>query len=153
MLRGAGFTIIELLIVVALVAALLSVGAPAMTTMVMNNRISTGSGDLMMDLTFARATAISRTQRVGMCASSDQLTCNGTSFSQGWIIYMDANANGNFDAATEVIVRVHEQLAGALTVTPTPPTLTITFRPTGAVFGTASTFQVCKSGYRGRNVA
>jgi type IV fimbrial biogenesis protein FimT len=152
MRRGAGFTLIELLIVIALVAALLSVGAPAMTTMVINNRISTASGDLMADLTFARATAISRAQRVGVCASSDQATCNGTSFAQGWIIYMDVNANGNFDVATETIVRVREGLAGGLSVTPTPPALGIVFRATGPA-DAARTFQLCKTGYIGRNIA
>lgn len=150
--RVSGFTIIELMFVVALIAVLLSIGAPALTTMVMNNRISTAAGDLMSDFTFARATAISRSQRVGICASSDLAACNGSSWGQGWIIYMDANNNGDFDTGTETIVRVREALAAGLTVTPTPSALSIVFRPSGPA-DAARTFVVCKQGYIGRNVA
>lgn len=149
--RAAGFTLIELMFVVALVAVLLSIGAPALQTMVINNRISTAAGDLMADLTFARATAISRTQRVGLCASSDQATCNGTSWSQGWVIYVDANSNSNFDTG-ETLVRVREELAGALTVTPSPSAFGIVFRPSGPS-DQARTFLVCKTGFIGRNIA
>jgi type IV fimbrial biogenesis protein FimT len=150
--RASGFTLIELLFVVALLAVVLSIGAPALQTMVINNRISTAAGDLMSDFTFARATAIARSQRIGLCASSDQATCSGSSFSQGWIIYVDANANGNFDVATDTIVRVHDALAGNPTVTPTPSALGIVFRPSGPA-DAARTFQICKAGFVGRNIA
>lgn len=150
--RASGFTLIEMLFVVALLGLLLSIGAPALQTMVINNRISTAAGDLMSDLTFARATAIARSQRIGVCASSDQATCTGSSFSQGWIIYVDANANGNFDVATDTIVRVRDALAGSLTVTPSPSALGIVFRPSGPA-DAARTFQICKPGFIGRNIA
>ena len=149
--RAAGFSVIELMFVVALLAVLLSIGAPALQTMVTNNRISTAAGDLMADFTFARATAINRSQRVGICVSSDQATCTGSSWTQGWIVFMDANSNGNLDPA-ETIVRVHEELAGALTVTPTPDTATVVFRPSGPA-DASRTFQICKAGYKGRNIA
>jgi type IV fimbrial biogenesis protein FimT len=147
--KATGFTVIELLFVVALIAVLLGIGAPALQTMV-TNRISTAAGDLMTDLTFARATAINRSQRVGVCASSDQATCSGSSWTQGWIVYMDANSNGNFDAG-ETLMRVREELAGALSVTPTPSTLGIVFRPSGPSHA-SRTFQICKTGFKGRTI-
>ena len=150
--KASGFTVIELMFVVALAAVLLTIAAPSLTSMVMSNRISTAAGDLMSDLTFARSTAISRSQRVGICASNDQATCNGASWGQGWIVYMDLNNNGDFDGAPETIVRVREGLAAGLTVTPTPNALGIVFRPSGPA-DAARTFQVCKTGYTGRNVA
>jgi type IV fimbrial biogenesis protein FimT len=150
--RAAGFTIIELMFVVALIAVLLGIGAPAMTTMVANNRISTVASDLLTDFTFARATAISRSQRVGICASNDQATCNGSSWQQGWMIYVDANSNGDFDVATETIVRVHDALPSGLTVTATPPALDVVFRPSGPA-DAARSFLVCKTGFIGRTIA
>jgi type IV fimbrial biogenesis protein FimT len=150
--RAAGFTIIELMFVVALIAVLLGIGAPAMTTMVANNRISTVASDLLTDFTFARATAISRSQRVGICASNDQATCNGSSWQQGWMIYVDANSNNAFDVATETIVRVHDALPSGLTVTATPPALDIVFRPSGPA-DAARSFLVCKTGFIGRTIA
>ncbi len=150
--RAAGFTIIELMFVVALIAVLLGIGAPAMTTMVANNRISTVASDLLTDFTFARATAISRSQRVGICASNDQATCNGSSWQQGWMIYVDANSNNAFDVATETIVRVHDALPSGLTVTATPPALDVVFRPSGPA-DAARSFLVCKNGFIGRTIA
>ncbi len=150
--RAAGFTIIELMFVVALIAVLLGIGAPAMTTMVANNRISTVASDLLTDFTFARATAISRSQRVGICASNDQATCNGSSWQQGWMIYVDANSNNAFDVATETIVRVHDALPSGLTVTATPPALDVVFRPSGPA-DAARSFLVCKTGFIGRTIA
>lgn len=150
--RAAGFTIIELMFVVALIAVLLGIGAPAMTTMVANNRISTVASDLLTDFTFARATAISRSQRVGICASNDQATCNGSSWQQGWMIYVDANSNNAFDVATETIVRVHDALPSGLTVTATPPALDVIFRPSGPA-DAARSFLVCKTGFIGRTIA
>jgi type IV fimbrial biogenesis protein FimT len=149
--RVAGFTLIELMFVLALLGIVLSIGAPAMQTMVINNRISTAAGDLMSDFTFARATAISRSQRVGICASADQATCNGASWQNGWIVYVDVNSNGNLDTG-EQVVRVHETIAAGYTVTPSPNALSIVFRPSGPA-DAARTFVVCKTGYKGRNIA
>jgi Tfp pilus assembly protein FimT len=64
---------------------------------------------------------------------------------------MDANSNGNLDTG-ETIVRVHEELAGALTVTPTPSALGIVFRPSGPA-DASRTFQICKTGFKGRTIA
>jgi len=150
--KAAGFTIIELMFVVALIAVVLGIGAPALTTMVANNRISTVASDLLTDFTFARATAISRSQRVGICASNDQATCNGSSWQQGWMIYVDANSNNVFDVATETIVRVHDALPSGLTVTATPPSLDVVFRPSGPA-DAARSFLVCKTGFIGRTIA
>jgi type IV fimbrial biogenesis protein FimT len=149
--RAAGFTIIELMFVVALMAVLLGIGAPALTNMVTSNRISSIAGDLMADLSFARATAISRSQRVHICASNDQATCNGSSWNQGWLIFVDANSNGNIDAG-ETIVRVHDQLPIGMAVTIAPTTLDLSFRPTGPA-DAARTFTVCKTGFIGRTIA
>jgi type IV fimbrial biogenesis protein FimT len=148
--RATGFTVIELMFVLALVAVLLGIGAPALTTMVVNNRISTAAGDLVADLSFARATAISRTAPTAVCASSDQATCSGGSWQNGWIVFVDANDNANWDAG-ETIVRVHDPLAGALSVTPSPAGLDIVFRPSGRA-SAARDFTICKTGYTGRTV-
>jgi prepilin-type N-terminal cleavage/methylation domain-containing protein len=150
--RAAGFTVIELMFVVALAAVLLTIGMPALTNMVISNRLSSVSADLMTDFTFARATAISRSQRVGICASNDQASCNGSSWSQGWVIYLDTNSNGNFDVATETLLRVHDPLPSGVTLTVAPTTLDVTYRPSGPA-DASRTFTVCKSGMVGRVIS
>ena len=149
---AAGFTVIELMFVIALAAVLLSIGLPSLTNLVISNRLSSVSADLMTDLTFARATAISRAQRVGICASNDQATCNGSSWNQGWVIYLDANSSGTFEVATETLLRVHDPLPTGVTVTVAPTTLDVIYRPSGPA-DASRTFTVCKSGMVGRLVS
>lgn len=55
-----GFTIIELMIVVTVLAVLMAVAAPAMRSFVINQRVKTASFDLYSTLAYARSEAIKR---------------------------------------------------------------------------------------------
>jgi type IV fimbrial biogenesis protein FimT len=130
---------------------MLTIAAPALQTMVMNNRISTAASDLMVDLTYARATAIQRGVRVGMCRSTSLTACDGTAWEQGWMIYTDAASDG-YTSGTDTILRVREALSGALTIAPTPAAASVLFRPSGPA-DAARTFRLCAPGYVGRDIS
>jgi prepilin-type N-terminal cleavage/methylation domain-containing protein len=55
--RASGFTMIELLIVVAVVAVVATLGAPAFGEFVRNMRLASGMSDLNSDLLLARGEA------------------------------------------------------------------------------------------------
>lgn len=67
MLTARGFTLIELMVTVALIAVLTMLGVPAYQDYVANNRVRVTAGDIREGLQLARMEAIRRNDRVSFC--------------------------------------------------------------------------------------
>lgn len=111
----SGFTLIELMMALAILGILLGVAGPAFLEAQRNVAISGQANDLHADLALARSEAVKRNQAVMLCASSNQTTCSGATWSQGWMIFADANGNGAWDAS-EVPLKSRGPLGGATTL-------------------------------------
>ena len=110
--RNTGFTLVELLITVALVAIVLGLGVPSFQSTVLNNRLTTQANALVAGLQFARSEAVKRSRRVTVCRSADGTSCAASGgWDQGWIVFLDADDDGDWDAG-EDILRVNEALVG-----------------------------------------
>lgn len=105
--RTRGFTLIELLFAVVILAVLLSLGAPMMRTLVLDQRVKTAASDIHASLIFARSEALKRNQFVGICAKNDDGSgCqNSTDWARGWIVYLDSDGNGFPGAASDILKR------------------------------------------------
>ena len=69
--RGArGFTLIELLIVVTILGIFLTIGMPALSEFVADQRVKTVTSNIVADIAFARAKAIETGRRVNMNSAS-----------------------------------------------------------------------------------
>jgi type IV fimbrial biogenesis protein FimT len=115
-----GFTLLELMVTLAVAAILFSVAVPGFQQMVQRNRVITYTNDFIASVNFARSEAIRRSIPVSICASSDGATCAGN-WSQGWIVF--ANADGDSPAVvdaggTEPVLKVQQALAAQYTLTP-----------------------------------
>lgn len=97
-----GFTVIELVIGVAIAAILTVVAAPALQTFTNEASLNSKSGQLVSDLNFARLEAIKRNARVLVCAKSAAAnTCSTTTnWQNGWLVCYDANSDDVCDATS-----------------------------------------------------
>lgn len=113
---GQGFTLIELMVAVALLAIGLALGVPYIRDAVMNVRMTGQANDFMADLALARSEAVKRNVRVSLCTTNNGTTCSGSTWADGWLVFPDLNGNGTQDAATEAALKSRGELEGDNTV-------------------------------------
>lgn len=111
-----GFTIIELLVTLAVAAILLTVAVPAMQGTIQRNTLTVTSNKLIHALHFARSEAIKQSQDIVLCKSRDGISCttNGD-WSQGWIIY--APQPDGATVTTDNLLRVQNTLETQIKIT------------------------------------
>lgn len=107
--RHRGFTLIELMVTIAVVALLAGFVAPAMRSFVLNSRLSSTANELTRSVQSARSEAVKRQRNVVVCMSANPSaatpTC-GTSGVNSWIVFEDINNNWDHES-TETIIDTH----------------------------------------------
>jgi type IV fimbrial biogenesis protein FimT len=89
---SAGFTLVELMVVITVVAMLMALGLPSYRYVTNSNRVSMEVNTLLGDLQFARSEAIKEGGTVTVCPTSNPPAnppvCNAGSseWDQGWIV-------------------------------------------------------------------
>jgi type IV fimbrial biogenesis protein FimT len=112
MKRYSGFTLIELMAVISIVAIMMAIGMPAYRYVTASNRMAGEVNGLLGDMQLARAEAIKQGFPVTVCHSSDGTTCTPTvtTWDGGWIVFTDANHSRSVDG-NDVILRVQRPFA------------------------------------------
>lgn len=72
-----GFTLIELMVAIAVLAILVSVATPSFTSVINGNRLTGQANSLMADIQLARSEALRRNRSVRLCRSADGASCAG----------------------------------------------------------------------------
>ncbi len=94
--RSQGFTLVELLVTLSVLAIIAGIAIPAMSNLIDSVRQQIHVNQLLADLNFARSRAITSRQTVSLC--SGQASCNGMArWKDQIIIFDDTNANGALD--------------------------------------------------------
>lgn len=104
MKKSFGYTLIELMTILAVVSILVSVGLPLMNVFFESNRMISNTNDLVAGLNIARSEAIKQQIRVTLCQSADAASCSGTGqWEDGWIVFQDPNGNATVDGGERIM--------------------------------------------------
>lgn len=132
---ASGFTLIELMVTLAVLGILAAVGVPAMQALINANRLAGATGELTSALQLARSEAVRRGARVNVCRSADGSTCNnGSTDWSSWIVVGPDVESGNTEVMRNETVAAPASLTG--------PAQPIEFRPSGLI-GAEATLRVC----------
>jgi type IV fimbrial biogenesis protein FimT len=108
-----GFTLVELMIVLLVVAVSLSVVTPLLQNLLHNNRLSHETSRFLGAINLARSEAVMRNVPVSVCPSTMALTqepvCSGT-YASGWIVFSNPDRDKVVDVGTDKVLRVFEGL-------------------------------------------
>ncbi|HET7923052.1 MAG TPA: GspH/FimT family pseudopilin [Gammaproteobacteria bacterium] len=143
--RERGFTLLELLVSLAVAGVLATVAIPDFAAMLRHDRAVTAVNVLAGALNFARASAISRNSYVTLCHSADGSRCDSShGWESGWLVFinLDRDSPAQVDAG-EPILHVHASLTGGARILGNRAAFT--FRPLG-VRSTNGTLLYCSAG-------
>lgn len=133
--RARGVTLVELLVVLALLAILLGMAAPSMADMLWRNRLAGATNVFTATLALARQESIKTGQRVVLCRGDPAQGClrSGAGWEHGALVFVDINNDALWDSADdrERLVSVIQPLRGVALSGNTPLRHYVSFEPGG----------------------
>lgn len=131
--RMRGFTLVELMIVLVIVAVILIIGVPSYNTLALRAKLKSYANEMVASAITARSEAIKRNAPVRLCISTNGADCaGGGDWDQGWVV-IDPN---------DTVVKYQQALDG-IKVFELSSVHTVAFQPSG-VSSTPVTLTVCQ---------
>ena len=131
--NSGGFTFIELMVVLTLIAILASLAAPSFTHLMQKTKIADGINIFLSDMRFARSEAIRRGGGVVICRSNlpeaSIPSCDadsgigGSGWASGWIVFQNLSNNG-IKSDGDPILRVQAPISSINAINDGNPTST-----------------------------
>lgn len=100
--RQNGFTLIELMVTIAVMAIVAAIAFPSFQSTIRSNRVASTNNEILGLLNLARSEAIRSNRGGGVCGSSDGVSCDG-SWSGGMLAYADVNGDGALSSGETVL--------------------------------------------------
>ncbi len=146
-----GFTIIELMITVAVASLLMAIAVPSFNQMVVSGRLTAQSNEFVAALSLARSEAIKRNASVTLCRANSATATDCSTASGTWTNWI-VRANGNVVHGGTV-----NTFGNALVVQSTLTTDQVVFGPdglarTGSAMVSNHTIRVCARRSNDRNI-
>ncbi|MDH4042467.1 MAG: GspH/FimT family pseudopilin [Gammaproteobacteria bacterium] len=132
-----GFTLIELMIVLVIVAIVLVMVPPGMQQLSLSTNLKSYSHEMLASVYLARSEAIKRNAPATLCVSTDGATCAGAgNWEEGWIVRA---ADGTVIKSQQAIIEGYRMTGSAAA----PGSHTMVFQPSGAA-STSSNITLCR---------
>ena len=101
-IQKSGFTLIELMITISILATLVMVAVPSFQNLIARNQLIATTNDLITALALARQKSVTFSRDVYLCELLNEDTCNedrpfNADWTKGWMVFIDNNQNGTLD--------------------------------------------------------
>ncbi len=138
-----GFTLLELVVTLAVLAIMLGIGLPAFGPTIERIRVTNAYNVLTTSLMSARATAIARGEPVTVCPSHDGVHCRDDQiWEDGWIIFLDGQRTGE-PAGVRSILRRIESVGSHLALRSTQGRPWVRYLANGRTPGSNVSLRLC----------
>ncbi|MBP9722340.1 MAG: GspH/FimT family pseudopilin [Gammaproteobacteria bacterium] len=132
MQHSNGFSLIETIIIIAIIAIVSILVLPNITTMLNQNQVTQQSHDFVTAVQLALSESETSGNKISICAkNSTSDTCvayttvpDKTVWRNGWLIFSDKNDNGIYDS-TDTLLKVQANATNTVSITAPASTLTI----------------------------
>ncbi|MDX1694801.1 MAG: GspH/FimT family pseudopilin [Ketobacteraceae bacterium] len=138
--RGRGFTLIELMVALAVVAILLTVATPPLTAWVDRMKVLAETTELLESFSLGRQYAINSRNYVTICGTTSGNQCDG-GWETGFLVFVSDGTNNEFvDRRTTPVL--HHYKTGD-TFTTQGNIRKFVFRPSGLLKGRSGSLLYC----------
>lgn len=129
-----GFTLIELMVTISVMAILLMIAVPSFNEVTLGSKLGSFANNFVASAHQARSEAIKRNAVVSLCVSSNGTSCGAGGWEQGWIV----------QAADGTVVLHQQALPAGFKMTEADGKGSLGFQPSG-VGSTAARLTVCRA--------
>ena len=132
--RAGGFTLVELLVTLVVLALLLTLGVPAFAGLLRQWRLDAAADAFAGDMRLARSTATRVSRNVEVCVQNGNGGCGAqTNWARGWLVFIDLNADHQLNAGDTVVAQRGPQSGIASMTYSGPAANRLSFRPNGTL--------------------
>ena len=142
--RRSGFTLMELMVALAIVAILAGIALPAFGGAMATARMAAARSALQSALLRSIARAANAGSPVILCASKDGSCADSVDWSGGWVAFHDLDGDRVRSPGDSLIVE-EGSLEGGTTLVSTSGRKRLIFQPSGGNAGSNVTFTLCDS--------
>lgn len=142
-----GITLVELLVVLAMVATLALFGIPALGSLLERSRVAAAATTMAVSLANVRMRAVESATPYTICPSTTGQDCDrGSDWSRGWIVYADLDRSGQREGPEVVADWIEAPAPAQVRVQSTQGRTRLVFQPDGSAGGSNVTFEFCARG-------
>ncbi len=104
MRRAAGFSLLELMVTLTVIAIVVGLATPSFRNFTRSTRVTSLNNDFVTALNLARSESVRRSVPVTVCPSADGATCGqATDWVSGWIVFQDPTASAVIATSDDIV--------------------------------------------------